>query len=255
MSARLRILSILALTCAFAAALGAEVQIKTLPDGSKLISNESFEQRARRVASRLLPVPKADLEPLIDIYARDVGLSPRLVQAVIQVESGYNVRALSNKGAMGLMQLIPGTAALMGVKEPFDARDNIRGGTRYLRYLLDRFDGDLVKALAAYNAGPGAVDRYGGVPPYAETEDYVKKVLSLVLKNPPTFKVEYARDQARLREEVKVARQKVAPPVKQGDSVYLMRDQNNQILITTAPPAAPRRAAPAKPTAPAPKSP
>jgi len=116
-------------------------------------------------------------EPLIQEHARRHSLRPELVRAVIQVESGFNPRALSPKGAMGLMQLMPATARDLGVMNAFDPDDNIRGGTRYLRLLLDKYDGDERLALAAYNAGPGAVDKYGRqVPPYRETVKYVQKV-------------------------------------------------------------------------------
>jgi hypothetical protein len=114
---------------------------------------------------------------LITQHAEARGLRPDLVRAVVQVESGYNARAVSSKGALGLMQLMPSTAAELGVRSPFDPEENIRGGTLYLRQLLDRFGGNEELALAAYNAGPSAVDRYGNhVPPYAETQDYVRRV-------------------------------------------------------------------------------
>jgi soluble lytic murein transglycosylase-like protein len=123
-------------------------------------------------------VPASErFEDLIQHYANHHSLRPELVRAVIQVESGFDPRALSPKGAMGLMQLMPETAQLLGVGNPWDPEQNIRGGTRYLRLLLDQYDGNEELALAAYNAGSGAVARYGGrIPPYRETRDYVRKV-------------------------------------------------------------------------------
>ena len=115
-------------------------------------------------------------DELIDRHAATHGVRPELVRAVIQVESGFNARARSHKGAMGLMQLMPATAAELGVDNPWDPSENIRGGVTYLAGLIDRFHDERL-ALAAYNAGPGAVERYGQqVPPYRETQDYVRKI-------------------------------------------------------------------------------
>lgn len=109
--------------------------------------------------------------------ARRHGLDPDLVLAVVAVESAFRPDAVSRKGAQGLMQLMPRTAVSLGVRDPLDPRENLEGGVRHLGALLAQYGGDLRKALAAYNAGAGAVDRYRGQPPYRETRDYVRKVL------------------------------------------------------------------------------
>ncbi len=116
-------------------------------------------------------------DPLIGDAAASEGVPPALVKAVIAAESAFDSDAVSRKGAQGLMQLMPDTAESMGVADPFEPAQNVRGGTTYLRSMIDRY-GDLGRALAAYNAGPSAVDRYGGIPPFAETRDYVDRVLT-----------------------------------------------------------------------------
>jgi len=126
-----------------------------------------------------VPYLKEDvaLNSIVARAAEHHQVDPALIKAVITVESGGNSKAISNKGAKGLMQLMDSTAAEVGVRNPFDVRQNINGGTAYLRRMLDRYQGNTRLALAAYNAGPGAVDRYAGVPPYKETTAYVNKVL------------------------------------------------------------------------------
>lgn len=116
--------------------------------------------------------------PLIADAARRYGVDPALVAGVIESESGFNARATSSAGAKGLMQLMDGTARGLGVADSYDPVQNVNGGTKFLRQLLDRYNGDARLALAAYNAGGGAVDRYGGVPPYPETQRYVPRVLA-----------------------------------------------------------------------------
>jgi soluble lytic murein transglycosylase-like protein len=128
-----------------------------------------YETRAAAVAPR-------DLATAFEEASRLHGVDSRLLVAVARRESAFNPRAVSPVGACGVMQLMPATARFLGVRDVFDARENIHGGSRYLRTLLDTFDGDLDLALAAYNAGPGAVQKYRGVPPYRETRAYVAAV-------------------------------------------------------------------------------
>lgn len=123
-------------------------------------------------------VPPAEIEQLVNQNASQWNVDPALVKAIIANESGFNANATSNVGAQGLMQLMPGTASGLGVTNAYDPAQNVAGGTRYIKGLLERFDGDVRKAVAAYNAGPGAVEKYGGVPPYAETQNYVQNVLA-----------------------------------------------------------------------------
>ena len=120
----------------------------------------------------------AEYEKIIRASADKYGVSASLIKAVIHAESGYDPNAVSRKGASGLMQLMPGTARSLKVSNSFDPKDNVEGGVKYLRFLLDTFRGDVSLALAAYNAGLNKVAKFGGIPPYAETRTYVNRVLS-----------------------------------------------------------------------------
>jgi soluble lytic murein transglycosylase-like protein len=121
--------------------------------------------------------PQVSLQKTIEILSDRYRLDPDLVNSVIRAESGFNPRAVSRKGAQGLMQLMPQTASSLGVADPLDPQANVEGGTRYLRELLERYNFDLIKALAAYNAGPERVTQFGGVPPYRETRAYVAGII------------------------------------------------------------------------------
>ncbi len=145
------------------------------PDGSVSFTDTPTEPGYAVVIQETPPV--LPWRHVVDREAERYGLDPKLVRAIIYVESAENPVAVSPKGAQGLMQLMPGTAEEVGVDHPLRPRDNIRGGVGYLAGLVHDFDGQLELALAAYNAGPGAVRKYGGIPPYRETQNYVKKVL------------------------------------------------------------------------------
>lgn len=129
-------------------------------------------------ANASLPLADESLSSLITNAAKKYQVDPKLVSAVAEVESGGRQEATSAAGAVGVMQLMPDTAASLGVN-PYDKRENVEGGAKYLKEMLDLFGGDVKKAVAAYNAGPAAVKNYGGVPPYKETQNYVNKVLDI----------------------------------------------------------------------------
>jgi len=156
-------------------------------EGVTHLTDAPTDARFRRVpglsgtANGWLAVPQAARgtrwsQEIQEISGR-YGVDPALVHAVIGAESAFNPWAISRKGAQGLMQLMPRTASALGVRDSFNPRDNIEGGVRHLGYLLDRYSGNVSLALAAYNAGAGAVDYYGGIPPYPETQQYVQKIL------------------------------------------------------------------------------
>lgn len=139
----------------------------------------AFGATLQSVVQRSTQVYGPELEAMIDRVALKHDVDASIVRAVMRQESGGNARAVSRAGAMGLMQLMPGTANALGVRDPFDPEQNLDGGVRYLKGLLERF-GSLPLALAAYNAGPGAVRRYGGVPPFKETQRYVRSIMGAI---------------------------------------------------------------------------
>ena len=187
----------------FASPAHAQIYSWRDPDG-RLVLSDTRPQNADSVRSFAVPesegvrttretiaVNRTQLyDDIIVEHSRLNNVRPSLVRAVVQVESGFNPRAYSPKGAMGLMQLMPATAREFGVRNPFNPDENVRGGVAYLRQLLDRYDGNEQLALAAYNAGPGAVDKHGqAIPPYRETRDYVTKVNGIAgdaADRPPT---------------------------------------------------------------------
>ncbi len=180
-------LLVLVAVVAAAAPAGAEVFRFVGADGTVHFTNAPTDPRYRREGL----VTRATLrvvQPVraVPLYAREIGQAAErygvpepLIRAVIRIESGYNPRAVSRRGARGLMQLMPETAAFLGVRDSFDPRENIEGGVRHLRGLMDRFGYDLPLALAAYNAGEQAVMAFSGIPPYPETREYVSRVLGL----------------------------------------------------------------------------
>ena len=155
--------------------------ISSLAGEDKFVPGAYDVPQASHVASSSGAPPKlssASVQPYVKEAAEKYNLDPALIEAVIKQESAYDAGAESYVGAQGLMQLMPETAKELGVENSFDPRQNVMGGAKYLRQMMDQFDGNLTKVIAGYNAGPGAVSHYDGVPPYAETQGYVSKVLN-----------------------------------------------------------------------------
>lgn len=183
-----RFVAVVGLAVCFPASVQAQIYSWRDGEGRLVLSdrplgkvNRTFAVREAAMIRSTQPVTVAirranDYDSLIATHAARNGVRPDLVRAVIQTESAFNPFARSNKGALGLMQLMPETATELGVLNPFDPAENIRGGVQYLRSLLDHYDNNEELALAAYNAGPGAVDRYGAIPPYRETRNYVARI-------------------------------------------------------------------------------
>ena len=144
----------------------------------KAILDEKMGENKETIEKTTFKNSREDIENLINKYAQKNNLDPDFIKAVVKQESGFNPDAKSKCGAMGLMQLMPQTAKGLGVIDAFDPEQNIDGGTRYLKSMMNRFNNDPKLALAAYNAGPAAVQKYGDIPPYRETQNYVKNILS-----------------------------------------------------------------------------
>lgn len=165
---------------------------KILKAGAKAKFGELLTNPATRVNAKIYTNTAASLQKqdystktkiqeLISRVSKKHGVDEKLVNAVVKQESGFNPNAKSKVGAMGLMQLMPATAKGLGVSNPMDPEQNVEGGVKYLKSMLNKYNGNIILALAAYNAGPNAVDKYDGVPPYAETQKYVKSILSSYL--------------------------------------------------------------------------
>lgn len=133
---------------------------------------------ATAAQTNLQPTSKSQILNVISQISKKYNVDENLVKALIKQESGFNPKAKSKAGAMGLMQLMPFTAKNLGVKDPYNTVQNVEGGVKYLKSMLDKYNGNVILALAAYNAGPGAVDKYNGIPPYKETQNYVRNILA-----------------------------------------------------------------------------
>lgn len=151
--------------------------VKKLPQLGELTSLNKTSEINKTDKTNLF-ADKAQLKEMITKTAQKYGVDPKLIHAVVKQESAFNPKATSHCGAMGLMQLMPATAKGLGVKDAYNPVQNVDGGVRYLKSMLEKYNGNVILALAAYNAGPGAVDKYDDVPPYKETQNYVKNILA-----------------------------------------------------------------------------
>lgn len=151
-----------------------EVNLPKFADYMKLTPPQGLKYKVAELPS----LSKGQIQQIVSQISDKYQVDDKLVMALIQQESNFNTTAVSKAGAMGLMQLMPGTAKTLGVLNPFSAEQNIEGGVKHLKNMLDKYKGNLILALAAYNAGGGSVDKYGGVPPYKETQNYVRKILT-----------------------------------------------------------------------------
>lgn len=221
---KLRALLCLGMLAVFASAASAAVRV-IVKDGRRLIFNDgpaNIAASEQWLAARMERASSWD--GLIDAAAREHAVDPKLVKSVMLVESGFNPAAISRKGARGLMQLMPDTAAENGVRDVHDPAQNIAGGVRYLSHLLTTYGGDLAKSLAAYNAGEAAVARYNGVPPYDETQLYVRKTLAAYYGK-SVLGGGFGKPTAETYRGI---------PSAQGKPVQWMRDERtNRVILTT----------------------
>jgi soluble lytic murein transglycosylase-like protein len=194
----------------------------------KLVRTVSGGESRPKLAT--IPAPPAQIQQLVEKSAKAHNVDPLLVQSVIQVESNFNHYAVSPKGAEGLMQLMPGTARMLGVTNSFDPAENIEAGVKYLRYLQNVYQDDRL-ALAAYNAGPKAVDRYKGAPPYAETQDYVNQVGQ---RYQTAKQIETARIEAEKAAAAGGAAEAAAPAEEKHPKLEQSIDQDGRLVLRTA---------------------
>ncbi len=190
-------------------------------DKQKSLDDPTTQEKSRNT-KKYSNAQTAEYHEIIHEKANAYNIDPSLVKAVIKTESNFNSHAISRKGAMGLMQLMPSTANDLNVQNPFDPEENIEGGVKYLKYLLEKFNGNLTLALAAYNAGPKKVEKYGYVPPITETKQYVNKVLSLY-NGPTQYQVETSGEFDTKEKKV-----------KKSDPIYKIVLDDGTILFTNS---------------------